>query len=279
MDPTTRNEPLTCVNLCSISCSCCSAFTNAVFNLFVCSAFNAFFTLLVTHCSQITRSSLSTAKKQTNHHQTSNKTASLLLTSPFPLRLPFPHGREVRITLVTLEGHWRHRRHLRLLRQRVNHVLQTDQIDELCVAGVRYEVHFGRRRFRRRDLHKKQTKIRCVFASRSHNERRHYLQECFFKLFAKCQLCSCLSLCRRLVVFAIPILKYVFVSRENFERVIVTTSYKMLHERLSLHRKNNYKKKLRVAVSVDTAKRKSYGRCGHSLQHLHKHVEGGYLFG
>ena len=38
----------------SSSCSCCRAFTNAAFSLFVCSAFRAFFTLLVTHCSQIT---------------------------------------------------------------------------------------------------------------------------------------------------------------------------------------------------------------------------------
>ena len=38
----------------SSSCSCCRAFTNAAFSLFVCSALSAFFTLLVTHCSQIT---------------------------------------------------------------------------------------------------------------------------------------------------------------------------------------------------------------------------------
>lgn len=45
---------LTCARRCSISCSCCKALTNAVFNLLVCSAFSAFFTLFVTHCSQIT---------------------------------------------------------------------------------------------------------------------------------------------------------------------------------------------------------------------------------
>ena len=38
----------------SSSCSCCRAFTNAAFSLFVCSALSAFFTLLVTHCSQMT---------------------------------------------------------------------------------------------------------------------------------------------------------------------------------------------------------------------------------
>lgn len=43
-----------CANLCSISCSCCNAFTNAVFKRFVCSAFNAFFTLVVTQASHIT---------------------------------------------------------------------------------------------------------------------------------------------------------------------------------------------------------------------------------
>lgn len=45
---------------CSISCSCCNAFTNAVFSRFVCSAFSAFFTLVVTHCSQIIFESLPT---------------------------------------------------------------------------------------------------------------------------------------------------------------------------------------------------------------------------
>ena len=40
--------------LASSSCSCCKAFTNAAFNLFVCSALRAFLTLVVTHCSQIT---------------------------------------------------------------------------------------------------------------------------------------------------------------------------------------------------------------------------------
>lgn len=48
----------TCANLCSISCSCCNALTKAVLSLFVCSAFNAFFTLFVTHCSQTTLASL-----------------------------------------------------------------------------------------------------------------------------------------------------------------------------------------------------------------------------
>ena len=41
----------------SNSCSCCNALTKAAFNLFVCSAFKAFLTLDVTHCSQITRTS------------------------------------------------------------------------------------------------------------------------------------------------------------------------------------------------------------------------------
>ena len=41
----------------SNSCSCCNALTKAAFNLFVCSAFRAFLTLDVTHCSQITRTS------------------------------------------------------------------------------------------------------------------------------------------------------------------------------------------------------------------------------
>ena len=40
--------------LASSSCSCCKAFTNAAFNLFVCSALRAFLTFVVTHCSQIT---------------------------------------------------------------------------------------------------------------------------------------------------------------------------------------------------------------------------------
>ena len=44
--------------LASSSCSCCSAFTKAAFSRLVCSALSAFLTLLVTHCSQITRSSL-----------------------------------------------------------------------------------------------------------------------------------------------------------------------------------------------------------------------------
>ena len=43
--------------LASSSCSCWRALTKAAFNLLVCSAFRAFFTLVVTHCSQITRTS------------------------------------------------------------------------------------------------------------------------------------------------------------------------------------------------------------------------------
>lgn len=39
---------------CSISCSCCSAFTNAAFSLFVCSAFKAFFWLEDMQSSQST---------------------------------------------------------------------------------------------------------------------------------------------------------------------------------------------------------------------------------
>ena len=42
----------------SSSCSCCRALTNAAFSRFVCSAFRAFFTLVVTHCSHITLTSL-----------------------------------------------------------------------------------------------------------------------------------------------------------------------------------------------------------------------------
>lgn len=59
---------LTWVNRCSISCSCCSALTKAVFNLLVCSAFRAFLTLVVTHCSQITRTSLPTNKRCYKNH-------------------------------------------------------------------------------------------------------------------------------------------------------------------------------------------------------------------
>lgn len=46
----------------SISCSCWRAFTKAVFRRFVCSALSAFFTLLVTHCSQMTLGSLPTVR-------------------------------------------------------------------------------------------------------------------------------------------------------------------------------------------------------------------------
>jgi len=42
----------------SSSCSCCKAFTNAALSRFVCSALRAFFTLVVTQFSQITRTSL-----------------------------------------------------------------------------------------------------------------------------------------------------------------------------------------------------------------------------
>jgi hypothetical protein len=42
----------------SSSCSCWRALTNAALSLLVCSCFKAFLTLLVTHCSQITRTSL-----------------------------------------------------------------------------------------------------------------------------------------------------------------------------------------------------------------------------
>lgn len=46
-------------SLCSISCSCCRALTNAVFSRLVCSAFRDFFTLLVTHNSHMILGSLS----------------------------------------------------------------------------------------------------------------------------------------------------------------------------------------------------------------------------
>ena len=49
--------------LASSSCSCWRALTKAAFNLFVCSCFNAFLTLLVTHCSHITRTSLPEIKE------------------------------------------------------------------------------------------------------------------------------------------------------------------------------------------------------------------------
>ncbi len=52
-----------CANRCSISCSCCSAFTKAVFKRLVCSAFNAFFTFDVTHASQMTLESLPVHKR------------------------------------------------------------------------------------------------------------------------------------------------------------------------------------------------------------------------
>lgn len=45
-------------SLCSISCSCCRALTNAVFSRFVCSALRDFFTLLVTHSSHMILDSL-----------------------------------------------------------------------------------------------------------------------------------------------------------------------------------------------------------------------------
>lgn len=58
-------EGLLCVaKRCSISCSCCSALTKAVFSRFVCSAFSAFFTLVVTHCSQIIFESLPTEERK-----------------------------------------------------------------------------------------------------------------------------------------------------------------------------------------------------------------------
>jgi len=52
----------TCASRCSISCSCCRAFTNAVFRRFVCSAFSAFLTFVVTHCSHMTLGSLPETK-------------------------------------------------------------------------------------------------------------------------------------------------------------------------------------------------------------------------
>ena len=42
----------------SSSCSCCKPLTNAALSRFVCSAFSAFFTFVVTQFSQITRTSL-----------------------------------------------------------------------------------------------------------------------------------------------------------------------------------------------------------------------------
>lgn len=128
-------------------------------------------------------------------------------TSPFSFRLPLPDGGEVRITLIALERHRRHRRHLRLLRQRVHDVLQAHQVYELGVAGVGYEVHLRRRRLRGRDLWGGENGNVAPGGS----ARECYLQERFFKLFAERQLCSCLSLCRSLAVFAIPILKAIFI--------------------------------------------------------------------
>lgn len=53
-------------SLCSISCSCCKALTNAVFSRLVCSALRDFFTLLVTHSSHMILSSLSANKLDYN---------------------------------------------------------------------------------------------------------------------------------------------------------------------------------------------------------------------
>lgn len=142
---------LTCASLCSISCSCCRALTKAVFNLFVCSAFNAFFTLFVTHCSQITdfvpvrNISLETKKKFKQNYT--------ILAFIFLAGLPFPDGSEVGLTLTTGERSGR-QWSSGFFGEEINYMLQTHQIDELCVAGVRDEMHFWRGWFRRWNLNK-----------------------------------------------------------------------------------------------------------------------------
>lgn len=78
---------------CSISCSCCSALTNAVFSRFVCSALSAFLTLVVTHCSHITFGSFDTENRElrSNSWQNSNAYFSTHVGSSGTWRCPFCH--------------------------------------------------------------------------------------------------------------------------------------------------------------------------------------------
>lgn len=96
--------------------------------------------------------------------------------------LPFPYWREVSLTLRALEGLWRWR-YRRLLGNKIDHVLQTDQIDELWIGRAWHEVHLRRWRF-----------------------GRWYLQQRLFQLFPERLLRCRLALRRRLTVFPRSIL-------------------------------------------------------------------------
>lgn len=120
-------------NLCSISCSCCNAFTNAVFKRFVCSALSAFLTFDVTHASQITLGSLPAGRKRSpvllklktiemrkmvQNDQKAVRTFCRVL-------FPFPNRRETRTTLRALERFWWYGRFL-IFRYVIDHMLETE---------------------------------------------------------------------------------------------------------------------------------------------------------
>lgn len=73
------------------------------------------------------------------------------LTFTFTFRLPFPNRSKVQITLTATVRLW-WQRHLCFLSEEVDHVLQTDQIYEICIARIGNKVHFWRRRFWWRNL-------------------------------------------------------------------------------------------------------------------------------
>lgn len=80
---------------CSISCSCCSALTNAPFSLLVCSAFKAFFWLDDMHCSQRTPFVLSCLQRQVKsvlHWVQMKGCLAVVLDSATPV---FPGWREM----------------------------------------------------------------------------------------------------------------------------------------------------------------------------------------
>lgn len=89
-----------------------------------------------------------------------------------------PHRRKIDFTLSTAERLLRLRRCLLVLRQIVDDVLKTQQVNELTVAGIRDEVHLWRRWLGWRNL-----------------------QQSFFELLAQGELGCRLLLSLRLVVF------------------------------------------------------------------------------
>lgn len=157
-------------SLCSISCSCCSAFTKAVFSLktnqidpsnpqnnelLTCSKCIPIGMFSFERLFNISRNTVFTNNTWIpscgRSLEGSVLTPRTIFFTATSWLLPLPNWREVRFALRALERFGR-RWDRRLFRYEIHHVLQTNQIDELRVRRIRNKVHLRRRWLRWRDL-------------------------------------------------------------------------------------------------------------------------------